>query len=151
MRTQDLSVWAPIELGETNGRRHFKIILPLPSWSKATRLFPNKSLRTNAKEYREYIKNSVIVAEVPYQWLRSDYGLNFNCYYKRFDLDGHIGGIVDDLVHAKIMIDDRHWMKLIVTLRRTPVEGLTVRGWELNATVANGLEGKKVEAKRGAS
>jgi Holliday junction resolvase RusA-like endonuclease len=133
MRDQDLSVYAPIERGETKGRRHFKVVLPVPAWSMARRLNPNKSLSPAARQYRDYIAQSVTVAELPeLPWLRTEFGLKFNLYYKRYDLDAHLKGLVDDLVKAGLMVDDKHWGKSFAHRIRSPVEGITVKGWELN-------------------
>jgi len=137
MRSQDLSVFAPIQYGETNGRRHFHIVLPVPAWSMARRLNPNRSLSPAARAYRDYVVKSVLVAEVPQPWLRTEWGLRFNLYYKRYDLDAHLKGLVDDMVKAGLLCDDRNWLKSVAFVYRSPVEGITVKGMELNATVAN--------------
>jgi len=137
MRGQDLSVFAPIQYGETNGRRHFHIVLPVPAWSMARRLNPNRSLSPAARAYRDYVAKSVLVSEIPRPWLRTEWGLRFNLYYKRFDQDAHKKGLIDDMVKAELMCDDKFQLREHTYLYRSPVEGITVKGWELNANVAN--------------
>lgn len=132
MRTQDLSIYATITTGETAGRRHFKMVLPVPAWSMARRLNPNKSLSPAARAYRDYVLQSVLVSEVPRPWLRREFGLRFNLYYKRYDQDAHKKGLIDDMVKAELMCDDKFQMREFTYLYRSPVEGISVKGWELN-------------------
>jgi hypothetical protein len=110
---QDLSVYASFKYGTTDaGKRWFAVELPMPTWSKATRTYllpttKKRPLVPEAKAYREYIQQSVIVSPPPVTpWLRSEYVIVSMGFYSRFDMDAHGGGICDDVVYAGLAVDD---------------------------------------------
>jgi hypothetical protein len=111
--TQDLSVYASFKYGTTaGGKRWFAAELPAPAWAKATRVSVNpkgqgRFLCREAKDYRNYLQQSVIVTPPPVTpWLRSEYVIVSMGFYYRFDMDAHGGGLCDDAVYAGLAVDD---------------------------------------------
>lgn len=122
MSEQDLSKLASYTFTDA-GLRTFSVRLPVPSWAKATRTYHrpgnSKPLTDAAKKYRDFINMSVIVSEPAEKpWLRGPFNIYIRAHYNRFDLDAHIGGLVDDSVKAGLMVDDRYWLGLTVEMIR---------------------------------
>lgn len=69
-KPQDLSTYAPITYGDTEGKRWFRVTLPIASWSKAIRVQVNprgqgRFLSKAAKDYRNFIVQCAIVTPPP--------------------------------------------------------------------------------------
>jgi hypothetical protein len=96
------------------GIRHVSAVLPIPSWTKHTRVSINpkgggRFLSRAAKEYRDFLAQAVLVNNLyPGPYLRGEYFLEFTVYHMRSDHDQWAGGVTDDLVASGLLGDDKN-------------------------------------------